>query len=162
LNPALKCQAIVNASRCDGQTPFAPFIHPKLPLAGWNGHCASNLVPFQNRTVYFETHLGKSRSFPFKEFVVKFKEFVVKFKGFAKTGKGHTGKSQGRRPKFKGFVVMFKDFAETSKVPMDKSKDHRVMFKMGIATGEVPGVNFKGRRPIFKGKMGIGTWPRRP
>ena len=28
--PALKCRAIVIASLCDGQTPFAPIVHPKL------------------------------------------------------------------------------------------------------------------------------------
>jgi len=38
-NPALKRRAIVIASRCDGQPPFAPFVHPKLPLAARLGLC---------------------------------------------------------------------------------------------------------------------------
>ena len=45
LNPALKCRAVVIASLCDGQTPFALIVHPKLNSGKSRYKCGVQSAP---------------------------------------------------------------------------------------------------------------------
>jgi hypothetical protein len=125
-----------NSTHGSGATPMLP-----------------NFVPFQHIIVFFETHWGKSPSFPFKG-------FAVTFKGFAETSKGHTGKSKGHIATGKGRGTPFKGFIENSKGLKEKSKGRSVTFKGRVATGKGFVATFKGRGPAFKGKQRIRTWLR--
>jgi hypothetical protein len=107
-------------------------------------------VLFQHITAYFEAHLAKSRSNPFKGFGVKFKGFAKTFKEFGVKFEGHVVTGKGRGATFKGFVETFKGLKENG-------KGFSVTFKAFIATGKGLAVTFKGCRPTFKRKRRIET-----